>query len=528
MSRHRGYSGLLLSQLLELLGTPLAEERVWALCYGICKSFVDTFNKDTSGDVDGSPLRNTRVVFELDTIYLHKEGNVIIFFPDWLDAHADSATASQQMKSFGKLLSTFLGSTIFEFGTRPVVDDLENLVRHMIQGKLKDTQEHWVHLVSDRCVRHASSLTSRSVGAPSEYYRRLCKAVADEALEVMSFMDVLKEEFALLCSNDALYTLQLLQARATVRRWLQVMSEIRQGAKCDQNVASSPSASAVPAKRICASHRRPPEPPSPSSAKLARQLPIKSDEQQSNLSETVHVGKPVFFSTPTATCKPARKVLRPPQRLVDQVTSWMLEVEAHATSKSPDSFCASASVAKSGILTPGEWAELDSHGSDRDVSWSPWRQQSTPSSAAGDWFREVTRIRRVLMEIELDASMEDESLYDALQNGKVCFCCRHTKFSLFNRWGVGCDVCQKRVCDACVVQAKPRDLGMSSSDATEIRHGNGVFKQIRRVFKQKPGGRENDEDLKLCKDCRDFVQRFYWRYRTSSFHVDKHIINAKK
>ena len=506
MSRH--VSGLLVSQLIGCFEAPLAGEQVWALCYEICKTLVDTSNKDTE---DGNAnLSCTRVVFELDTIYLRKEGSVAFVLdgnPGELEREHEP-TPLKQMNSFGNFLHACLDHSASKFSKRQIEDELKTLIRHMVQGKLKDTHGHWVHVVSDRCVHHASS---KSV-IPSEYYRGLCKALINEAVEMNNFLEILNNEFIKLRSYDALCTLQLLQARPTVRCWLQVMSELRQDVARRREAVASPSfpitwhpLSVVSMKDTCSQQYSQglPEIQNPPRQKLVRQTPTKIPEQL-DLGEKIEVGKPSLSSTPSAPCKPIRKVLRPPQRLVDQVTSWMLETDDWITDDTPG-FCTTTRVHEPGTSYEREWTELDSQGLENDLSWSSGRQQSS-LSLSEEWFKEIMQIRGVLTELQLDTVMDKETLFEGLQTGKICFCCRRTKLSVFSR-GVICEICNRKVCSLCTIQAKSREMGITGHNQLGTYPKEGVLKHIHRVLTTQRNIKE--KDIKVCKDCRDFLQRFY-------------------
>ena len=285
----------------------------------------------------------------------------------------------------------------------------------------------------------------------------------------------------------------LFQARPVVSNWLQCMSEIRDDAiqKYESEALRSP----IKPIESCYNQRNRSQFPviyrSPPRSKSV--LPKIDEEVQSPGDE---LPKPSHHSTPTVICNKTRKVLRPPQRLVNQVTTWILEGEPQ------DSSCS------------------------YDVSWLPGQRLSPMTSSLG-WFREAKRIRRVLTELQIDTAMDDASLYHALRNGEICFCCRDNKFSLFHRSYVNCEVCERKICSSCITRVSSCELGMSSHDSTlsshdsgmssrdfescsrdEIDGGNGsFFGQIRKVFKPKANSGEKYSNM--CKDCRDCIQRYF-------------------
>ena len=62
---------------------------------------------------------------------------------------------------------------------------------------------------------------------------------------------------------------------------------------------------------------------------------------------------------------------------------------------------------------------------------------------------EISHIRTVLANAELDSLSIDPSLRNDVEKGKVCFLCMKTKFGLFS-WGYQCKLCQHTVCYACL------------------------------------------------------------------------------
>jgi hypothetical protein len=228
---------------------------------------------------------------------------------------------------------------------------------------------------------------------------------------------------------------------------------------------------------------------------ISSNLP-KIDEEVQSPENVAALPKPSFQSTPTVVSNKTRKLLRPPQRLVNQVTTWILEGQPK------DSSCS------------------------YDVSWLQEQNHSPVSSSLG-WFREAKRIRHVLTELQIDTAMDDETLYNALCNSEICFCCRVTKFSLFHRSYMDCEVCERKICSSCITRVPLHELGMNSHDSTMGSHDSGmssqdfesfsreeidgdnggIFRQIRRVFKPKANSGEKYSNM--CKDCWDFIQRYF-------------------
>ena len=286
--------------------------------------------------------------------------------------------------------------------------------------------------------------------------------------------------------SDLFCLFQLFQARPVISNWLQCMSEIRDDTiqKCRTEIQISP----------VESRHEPIDPsqfPSIDRNPQRHRIITKIDEEADGSESDFQGFKPCYNSTPTIVCNKTRKVLRPPERLVNEVTTWILEGEPK------DSWC--------------------SH----DESWS------NPMTSSLGCFREAKRIRRVLTELQIDTAMDDAILYNVLRNGEVCFCCRVSKFSLFHRSYINCEVCERKICSLCITRVTLNELGMTSHDSTfgsqdsgmgsrdfespsrkQIDKENGnIFRQIRKVFKPKIS--TGEKFFSMCKDCRDFIQRYF-------------------
>uniref|UniRef100_A0A8C5QZ61 Spire type actin nucleation factor 1 n=1 Tax=Leptobrachium leishanense TaxID=445787 RepID=A0A8C5QZ61_9ANUR len=61
---------------------------------------------------------------------------------------------------------------------------------------------------------------------------------------------------------------------------------------------------------------------------------------------------------------------------------------------------------------------------------------------------EVMHIRQVLVKAELEKFQQYKEVYNALKKGKLCFCCRTKRFSLFT-WSYTCQFCKRPVCSQC-------------------------------------------------------------------------------
>ncbi|KAK2910625.1 protein spire homolog 1 isoform X4 [Channa argus] len=61
---------------------------------------------------------------------------------------------------------------------------------------------------------------------------------------------------------------------------------------------------------------------------------------------------------------------------------------------------------------------------------------------------EVMHIRQVLVKAELEKFQQYKDIYNAMKKGKLCFCCRTKRFSIFT-WSYICQFCKKQVCSQC-------------------------------------------------------------------------------
>lgn len=82
--------------------------------------------------------------------------------------------------------------------------------------------------------------------------------------------------------------------------------------------------------------------------------------------------------------------------------------------------------------------------------------------------KEVKHIRRTLALLDLEALDPEERLYKELTNGRLCFCCRARKFSLFGKWSRVCEICECKICCSCLHEV---DSSSSYIFQEEI-HGN--------------------------------------------------------
>ena len=70
--------------------------------------------------------------------------------------------------------------------------------------------------------------------------------------------------------------------------------------------------------------------------------------------------------------------------------------------------------------------------------------------AVGTSIYEIAKTRQAITFAELDALPASIGRNRGVKNGKICFSCRKTSFSLFNKASF-CDICTKKFCTSCIV-----------------------------------------------------------------------------
>ncbi|XP_053570876.1 protein spire homolog 1 isoform X4 [Bombina bombina] len=93
---------------------------------------------------------------------------------------------------------------------------------------------------------------------------------------------------------------------------------------------------------------------------------------------------------------------------------------------------------------------------------------------------EVMHIRQVLVKAELEKFQQYKDVYNALKKGKLCFCCRTKKFSLFT-WSYTCQFCKRPVCSQCCkkmrLPSKPYStLPIFSMGPTALQRGDSFLR----------------------------------------------------
>ncbi|XP_043923112.1 protein spire homolog 1-like isoform X2 [Protopterus annectens] len=93
---------------------------------------------------------------------------------------------------------------------------------------------------------------------------------------------------------------------------------------------------------------------------------------------------------------------------------------------------------------------------------------------------EVMHIRQVLVKAELEKYQQYKDVYNALKKGKLCFCCRTKRFSIFT-WSYTCQFCKRPVCSQCCkkmrLPSKPYSaLPVLSLGPSALQRGESLLK----------------------------------------------------
>ncbi|XP_055490342.1 protein spire homolog 1-like isoform X2 [Leucoraja erinacea] len=167
---------------------------------------------------------------------------------------------------------------------------------------------------------------------------------------------------------------------------------------------------------------------------------------------------------------------------------------------------------------------------------------------------EVMHIRQVLVKAELEKYQQYKEVYTALKKGKLCFCCRTKRFSIFT-WSYTCQFCKRPVCSQCCkkmrLPSKPYSnlpifsLGPSTlpkeskvpkaekAPSSRRRH-EGQHKGLARFpYVSKPSEKSADnlefpkelmEDwstMEVCVDCKKFISEIISSSRRSLVLANK-------
>ncbi|XP_048386065.1 protein spire homolog 1-like isoform X5 [Stegostoma tigrinum] len=167
---------------------------------------------------------------------------------------------------------------------------------------------------------------------------------------------------------------------------------------------------------------------------------------------------------------------------------------------------------------------------------------------------EVMHIRQVLVKAELEKYQQYKDVYTALKKGKLCFCCRTKRFSIFT-WSYTCQFCKRPVCSQCCkkmrLPSKPYSnlpifsLGPSASpkegkvlkserlSGSRRRHDGQHKSLVRFPSVSKPSEKPTDslefpkelmEDwstMEVCVDCKKFISEIISSSRRSLVLANK-------
>ncbi|XP_030068227.1 protein spire homolog 1 isoform X2 [Microcaecilia unicolor] len=164
---------------------------------------------------------------------------------------------------------------------------------------------------------------------------------------------------------------------------------------------------------------------------------------------------------------------------------------------------------------------------------------------------EVMHIRQVLVKAELEKYQQYKDVYNALKKGKLCFCCRTKRFSLFT-WSYTCQFCKRPVCSQCCkkmrLPSKPYStlpifsLGPSASQRGDSfmkpeKPSTSQHRQLRsfsRTSSKSKSVEKSDEDLQfpkelmedwstmeVCVDCKKFISEIISSSRRSLVLANK-------
>ncbi|XP_078071827.1 protein spire homolog 1-like isoform X3 [Mustelus asterias] len=167
---------------------------------------------------------------------------------------------------------------------------------------------------------------------------------------------------------------------------------------------------------------------------------------------------------------------------------------------------------------------------------------------------EVMHIRQVLVKAELEKYQQYKDVYTALKKGKLCFCCRTKRFSIFT-WSYTCQFCKRPVCSQCCkkmrLPSKPYSnlpifsLGPSTlpkegkvlkpeKPSSSRRRHDGQHKSLVRLPSMSKSSEKSSESLEfpkelmedwstmeVCVDCKKFISEIISSSRRSLVLANK-------
>lgn len=121
--------------------------------------------------------------------------------------------------------------------------------------------------------------------------------------------------------------------------------------------------------------------------------------------------------------------------------------------------------------------------------------------------KEVKHMRRTLALLDLGALDPEEKLYKDLANGRLCFCCRVRKFSLFGKWSRVCEICECRVCCSCMQTMDSSSSYIFQEEINVNQRDSGIADMSWPFvgYLNLGGESEDDKTHRICLACKRFV-----------------------
>lgn len=121
--------------------------------------------------------------------------------------------------------------------------------------------------------------------------------------------------------------------------------------------------------------------------------------------------------------------------------------------------------------------------------------------------KEVKHMRRTLASLDLGALDPEERLYKDLANGRLCFCCRTMKFSLFGKWSRVCEICECRVCCSCIHAVESSSSYIFQEEINVNQRDSGIADMSWPFVGYLNLGGESEESKthRICLACKRFI-----------------------
>lgn len=121
--------------------------------------------------------------------------------------------------------------------------------------------------------------------------------------------------------------------------------------------------------------------------------------------------------------------------------------------------------------------------------------------------KEVKHMRRTLALLELGALDPEQKLYKDLASGRLCFCCRTRKFSLFGKWSRVCEICECKVCYSCIhaVDSASSYIFQEELNVNERDSGIADMSWPFVGYLNLGGDSEEGKSHRICLACKRFV-----------------------